>query len=78
MNASDVNGRFQRSRVLSIRMTELEFRQLHETLRNYGISRPTLSMRVRVLLSRDLHRSRRFKRSQRQFQSKALKHGEAK
>jgi hypothetical protein len=64
MSANKVNRRKQPSKVLSIRMTQQEFKHLRETIRNYGIFRSSFSDEVRVLLSRDLHRSRRFKRAQ--------------
>jgi hypothetical protein len=69
MTSTHVNRRKQLSKVLSIRMTDLEFRRLQETLRNYEIRRDSISEAVRVLLSRDLHRSRRFARALRKEQS---------
>jgi hypothetical protein len=63
MASTHVNRAKQRSKVLSIRMTDLEFRRLQETLRNYEIKRDSISEAVRVLLSRDLHRSRRYARA---------------
>ena len=68
MSATQVNRRKQLSKVLSIRMTDLEFRHLQEIIRNYGISRSSLSECVRVLLSRDLYRSRRFRKAQEQLE----------
>jgi len=64
MSEIPVNRRKQLSKVLSVRMTDLEFRHLREILRNYSIKRDSFSECVRVLLSRELHCSRRFRRSQ--------------
>jgi hypothetical protein len=69
MSATRVNRRKQLSKVLSNRMTDLAFRQLQETLRNYEIKRDSISEAVRVLLSRDLHRSRRYAKALRKVQS---------
>jgi hypothetical protein len=65
MSEIHVNRRKQLSKVLSIRMTDQEFRHLQETLRNYGIHRDSLSRAVRVLLASELYRSRRYARQAR-------------
>jgi hypothetical protein len=63
MSTIPVNRKKQLSRVLSVRMTEQEFKDLQETIKNYEIRRDSFSECVRGLLSRDLHRSRRFRRA---------------
>lgn len=69
MTSTHVNRAKQLSKVLSIRMTDLELRRLHETLRNYDIRRDSIFEAVRVLLSRVLYRSRRYARALRKEQS---------
>jgi hypothetical protein len=60
MGSNTVNSKKQPDRVMSIKMRQHEFKCLGETLRNFGIQKNGLSARVRVLFSRDLHRSRLF------------------
>ena len=63
MGSNTVNSKKQPDRVISIRMSQHEFKCLQETLRYFGIQKNGLSARVRVLFSRDLHRFRRYARS---------------
>jgi hypothetical protein len=60
MNRNNVN---RLSHVLSIRLTEREFKHLKETLRNYQIKRSSFSGSMRVLLRQDLHRSRAWRKA---------------
>lgn len=67
MSSNSVNRQKQPDRIISIRMSQREFRALKETLKNFGIQKPGLSAEVRALFSRDLHSSRRYARSLKQI-----------
>lgn len=67
MVAHKVNRALRRSHVLGARLTRLELKHFHETIRNYGIKRDSDSACLRALLVLNLHGSRRFRK-------KALKH----
>ena len=55
---------------LSARLTEQEWKHFQEILRNYKIQKSSVSDQLRELLRFELWRSRRYARSQREFQKK--------
>jgi hypothetical protein len=71
MGSNTVNSKKQPDRVSSIRMRQHEFKCLGETLRSFGVQKNGLSARVKVLFSRDLHRSRRYARSLKELKKKS-------
>ena len=55
---------------LSFRVSDVEFKHLQETLRNYKIHKGSMSDRMRELLRQELWRSRRHARKARDFERK--------
>jgi predicted transcriptional regulator len=62
MNRNTVDRGETGSKVLSARLTQQEWKNFQEILRNYKIQKSSVSDQLRELLRRDLWRSRRYRR----------------
>jgi hypothetical protein len=70
MNRNTVDREETGSKVLSARLKQQEWKHFQEILRNYKIQKSNVSDQLRELLRVELWRSRRYARSQREFQKK--------
>ena len=70
MNRNTVDREETGSKVLSARLKQQEWKHFQEILRNYKIQKSSVSDQLRELLRVELWRSRRYARSQREFQKK--------
>jgi len=70
MGRNTVNRDQPLLKFLSARLTEQEWKHFQEILRNYKIQKSSVSDQLRELLRFELWRSRRYARSQREFQKK--------
>jgi len=69
MSGNAVNRQESGCRVLSVRLSQKEFKYLQETLKNYGVRAPSLSEGLRVLFASELYKSRRYARRIRDIQA---------
>ena len=70
MNRNTVDREETGSKILSARLKQQEWKHFQEILRNYKIQKSNVSDQLRELLRVELWRSRRYARSQREFQKK--------
>ncbi len=66
MDRNTVDREEKGSKVLSARLTQQEWKHFQEILKNYGIRKGSVSEGLRAQLRLELHRSRRWRRSQEQ------------
>ena len=70
MNRNTVNRKEQPCKFLSARLTQRQFKQFQEILRNYNIHKSNVSDQLRELLRQDLRRSRKYASKEREFRKK--------
>jgi hypothetical protein len=72
MRSNTVDRAKRLDQVVSVRMSQREFKHLKETLKNYQLHKKGVSAQLRVLLSWELYRSRKYVRVQKELKKKAI------
>ena len=70
MNRNSVNREESGSKVLSVRLSQREWKHFQEILGNYKIQKSSVSDQLRELLRQDLRRSRKYAYKQRELRKK--------